>query len=75
MNTTTTESVTAEDLLNTEYTEEMVAAFRKLLERCPSTTTALAAFATAADELGQESIARVLRNTCDEVAALEVLEM
>jgi hypothetical protein len=71
----TNEQLTADDLLNTEYTEEMVASFKKLLERCPSTTTALAAFAAAVDELEQESIARLLRSTCDGVAAIEVTEM
>ncbi len=71
----THEELTADDLLSTEYTEEMVKSFRKLLERCPSTTTARAAFAAAVDELDQESSARVLRQTCETVAILEVLEM
>ena len=65
----------AAEVMSTEYKADLVKAFFRLIESAPYTTTAIAAFATAVDELGQERIAKVLRAVCQRTALIEAGEM
>lgn len=64
-----------EMILEAEYTPAQLRAAKALVESCMYTTTALAALATAVDEMGSEAQAGVLRRACNELALVESEEL
>lgn len=64
-----------DEILATEYTEANARAAKRFLEGCAYTTTALAALATAVDELEATAQADYLRGCCDRLAEIEADEI